>query len=229
MPRNLELRRAASAAETRDILLEFRAAGDEGTFEGYGSVFGVKDLYGDIVMPGAFTRSLAEHKAAGTLPAMLWQHDPEHPIGVWSEMVEDEKGLRVKGRLALDTVKGAEAYALLKMGALNGLSIGFQTRGAVDNRDGTRNVTDVDLWEVSLVTFQASRPARVTDVRGADAAAITSLRQAEKTLRDAGFSADAAKALIASVKRLAFEERDAREALANANAAAQRLIQSLKS
>src|SRR2546426_564387 len=86
-----------------------------------------------------------ELKAAGPMPAMLWQHDADEPIGVWTEMAEDAKGLRVKGQLCLDTARGKEAYALLKMGALNGLSIGFCTVPGTSryNDDGVRVVTQV--------------------------------------------------------------------------------------
>lgn len=225
----LELREAAGRREVRNIALQLKAAGDDGTVEGYGSVFGVADSYDDVIAPGAYAASLAAHKAEGTMPAMLWQHDPSAPIGVWTEMVEDAKGLRIKGKLALDTVKGAEAYALLKMGALNGLSIGFVSKEWSYDRDtDVRTLTQVDLWEVSLVTFPANDKSRITGVKAADVAGITTIRQAEQALRDAGLSADAAKALIAEVKRIALDERDAHEAAA-ALKAAERLLQSITS
>lgn len=203
--------------------------GEDGTVEGYGSVFGVRDNYDDVIAPGAYLASLAVHKAAGTMPAMLWQHDATAPIGVWLEMVEDVKGLRIKGKLALDTVKGAEAYALLKMGALNGLSIGFVSKQwTYDRETDVRTLTEVDLWEVSLVTFPANEKARITGVKAADVAGIKTIRQAEQALRDAGFSADTAKAFLAEVKRIALDERDAHEAAA-ALKAANRLLETLTS
>ena len=123
-------RRDSSSPERRNTIvrLEQRAIGDDGTIEGYGSVFNVVDDWGDIIVPGAFAATLAAHKAAGTMPAMLWQHRDAEPIGVWTDMVEDSRGLRVKGRLVLEAPRGKEAHALLKAGALNGLSIGFISR-----------------------------------------------------------------------------------------------------
>jgi HK97 family phage prohead protease len=229
MMRKLEIREAGLEREVRYCALEARATGEDGTVEGYGSVFGVKDSYADVVAAGAFTESLKAHKKAGTMPAMLWQHNGDEPIGVWDEMVEDAKGLKIKGRMALDTVRGREAYALLKMGALNGLSIGFLTKQSdFDRETNVRTVTEVDLWEVSLVTFPANPKARTTVVKAADVAGITTIRQAEKALRDAGFSDDGAKRFIAWFKAWAIEEREAREAEALVNEAAARLTRILK-
>lgn len=227
--RDLERRDTAGGREVRNIAFELKAVSDDGTVEGYGSVFGVRDDYDDVIARGAYAPSLAAHKTAGTMPAMLWQHDPSAPIGVWTEMVEDSKGLRIKGQLALDTVKGKEAYALLKMGAISGLSIGFiAKKWDYDRETDVRTLTEVDLWEVSLVTFPANDKARITGVKAADVAGVKTIRQAEQALRDAGFSADAAKALIAEVKRIALDERDAHEAAA-ALKAANRLLQSITS
>lgn len=161
-----ERKDAGGGREVRSFALQIKAAGDDGTVEGYGSVFGVRDNYDDVIAKGAFIDSLKSHKAAGTMPAMLWQHDADKPIGVWTEMVEDEKGLRIKGQLAMETVKGKEAHALLKMGALNGLSIGFMSKEwAYDRETEVRTLTAIDLWEVSLVTFPANEKARVTNVK----------------------------------------------------------------
>jgi HK97 family phage prohead protease len=209
----LAFKDVAHGCETRAFVLQIKAAGEDGTIEGYGSVFGVEDSYADVIAEGAFGASLKAHKAAGTMPAMLWQHDPEHPVGVWTEMSEDGKGLRVKGQLAMDTQRGKEAYSLLKMGAITGLSIGFISKAwGYDEKTGIRTLTEIDLWEVSLVTFPANAQARVTGVKAADVAQITTIRQAEKALRDAGFPDDAAKAFVAAVKRIALDERDARDA-----------------
>ena len=228
MTRKLE-QREASGREIRAYAFEFRASGDDGMIEGYGSVFGHKDSYDDIIAPGAFSASLKAHKAAGTNPAMLWQHNGDEPIGVWDEMTEDDKGLKVKGRVALETVRGKEAHALLKMGALNGLSIGFMSKQwSYDRETEVRTLTEIDLWEVSLVTFPANSKARITGVKAGDLGAITTIRQAEKALRDAGFSADEAKAFVAHVKRLALDERDVRDAEKRINDAADRLLNILK-
>ncbi|MGV7210493.1 HK97 family phage prohead protease [Oxalobacteraceae bacterium A2-2] len=222
----LERRNAAGGRQVRAFSLQIRATGDDGSVEGYGSVFGVRDDYDDVITAGAFQASLAAHKAAGTMPAMLWQHDQTEPIGVWTEIVEDAKGLRIKGQLALDTARGKEAYALLKMGALNGLSIGFMAvKWSYDAE--LRVLSAVDLWEVSLVTFPANREARITGIKATDVAGIKTIRQAEQALRDAGFSADSAKAFLAGVKRIALDERDAHEAAAAIEAAANRLLHSL--
>lgn len=227
MPR-LECRSGApEQRQTRAFALSIKAPGDDGSIEGYGSVFGVRDSYDDVIAAGAFAASLAAHKAAGTMPAMLWQHEGDEPIGVWTEMVEDAKGLRVKGQLCLDTTRGKEAHALLKMGALNGLSIGFMSKQWAYDRDtDVRTLTEVDLWEVSLVTFPANGASRITGVKVADVGAITTIRDAERALRDAGLSAEASRAFVAQVKRIALEERDAPGAAA-AMKAADRLLRSL--
>lgn len=228
-PAQLERKESVGGRQVRSFAFELKATGEDGAVEGYGSVFGVRDNYDDVIAPGAYVNSLKAHKSAGTMPAMLWQHDATVPIGVWTDMVEDSKGLMIKGRLALDTVKGAEAYALLKMGALNGLSIGFIAKQwAYDRETDVRTLTEVDLWEVSLVTFPANEKARITGVKAADLAGIKTIRQAEQALRDAGLPADTAKALIAEVKRIALDERDAHEAAA-ALKAADRLLKTLTS
>lgn len=224
----LELRNAPMEHEIRSFVLEMKA-NEDGTIEGYGSVYNVIDKYNDTIAPGAFQQSLAAHKSAGTLPAMLWQHNSAQPCGVWLEMVEDEKGLRLKGQLALDTVLGKEAHALIKMGALNGLSIGFICRKWIyDDETDLRTLLEIDLWEVSLVTFPANSKARVTNIKSADIANYTTIRQAERALRDAGFSDEAAKAHIALVKRLALDERDAHE-ISKLLKSADRLLVSLNS
>lgn len=225
-------RRECRAADTggrqvRSYTLQIKATGDDGVIEGYGSVFNSVDAYDDTIAAGAFTASLKAHKAAGTMPAMLWQHDADDPIGIWTEMVEDAKGLRVKGQLCLETSCGKEAHALLKMGAITGLSIGFISKQwTYDRETDIRTITELDLWEVSLVTFPANEAARVTGVKAAAVGSIKTIRQAEQALRDAGLSADAAKALIAEVKRIALDERDAHGAAA-AMQAASRLLGSL--
>lgn len=129
--------------------------------EGYASLFGTCDQGGDVVSKGAYARSLKRLAARGGRVKMLWQHDPAHPIGVWDEVREDGKGLYVKGRI-LDTVeKGREAAALLEAGAIDGLSIGYRTLRATKNDRGERLLSEVELWEVSLVTFPMLPQARV--------------------------------------------------------------------
>lgn len=176
--------------------IELRRApdSDPAVVTGYGSVFGVADSYGDIVRRGAFAASLAAHKAAGTMPALLWQHDAAKPAGRWTDMEEDEVGLRVRGVLNLDTQAGREAAAHLAAGDLSGLSIGFQVAedGAeFDRPTGLRIVKAVDLWEVSIVTFPANGKARTTR------SAPETVRDLEAGLRELGLSAKQAKAVAA--------------------------------
>ena len=227
-PQRLERKDASGGREVRSFALQIKATGDDGTVEGYGSVFGVRDNYDDVIAKGAFVKSLKDHKAAGTMPAMLWQHDADKPIGVWTEMVEDEKGLRIKGQLAMETVKGKEAHALLKMGALNGLSIGFMSKEwAYDRETEVRTLTAIDLWEVSLVTFPANEKARVTNVKSADE--LQAPKDAEKVLRDAGFSKSDATAFVSRVMRMGEVRSDSANSTAVAMKAADRLLRSLTS
>jgi HK97 family phage prohead protease len=224
----IEKREAPSGRQVRSFALSIKATGDDGTIEGYGSVFGVRDNYDDVIAAGAFLDTLKGHKAAGSMPAMLWQHDAEQPIGIWTEMVEDSKGLRIKGMLALDTVKGKEAHALLKLGALNGLSIGFVSKQwSYDRESEVRTLTEIDLWEVSLVTFPANEKARITNVKSASDLATP--KDAERVLRDAGFSKSDATALVSRVMRMGEERSDSVDSTAKAMGAADRLLSSLNS
>ena len=205
-----------------DVGFQVKALSDDGMIEGYGSVFGVRDSYSDIVAAGAFKASLAAHKAAGTMPALLWQHRSDEPIGVWTSMVEDQKGLAVVGQLAMDTTRGREAHALLKMRAINGLSIGFMTKDwTYDRQTDIRTVTQLELWEVSLVTFPSNSAARVTSVRSADE--IGTPKDAERILRDAGFSRADATAFVCRLIRMGQDRREAADATAQVIKAAQRL------
>ena len=205
--------------------LEIKGVSDAGEFEGHGSVFNVEDSYGDIVVAGAFKRSLDEHRAAGTLPAMLWQHDSSQPIGVYTDMKEDGAGLYVKGQILLETRAGKEAHALLKAKAIRGLSIGFVERdSSYDKLTGIRTVKDVDLWEVSLVTFPANRSATVEQVKGANG--ITTERDLERFLRDAGMSKAEAVASVARLRKDILDRRDA-DGIKSALGAADRLLASL--
>ncbi len=133
----------------------------DNTIAGYASLFGATDEGGDTVEPGAYAASLNALTKAGRKVKMLWQHDPGRPIGVWDEIWEDKKGLFVKGRLLNDVQLGAEAIALIKAGAIEGLSIGYRTRRAEKTSGGGRLLHEVELWEVSLVTFPMLPEARV--------------------------------------------------------------------
>jgi len=128
---------------------------------GYGSLFGKADQGGDVVAKGAYAKSLERMAAKNNRVKMLWQHDPEQPIGVWDEVREDAAGLWVKGRILTDVEKGREAAALIEAGAIDGLSIGYRTVRATKNDTGGRLLSELELWEVSLVTFPMLPDARV--------------------------------------------------------------------
>ncbi|MDR0631360.1 MAG: HK97 family phage prohead protease [Holosporales bacterium] len=144
--------------------MNIKSLDQAGTFEGYASVFGAVDLQSEIVSPGAFSESLTAWKQNGSFPKMLWQHDPKSPVGVWDDMVEDQYGLFVKGHLLLDLQKGKDAYSLLKSGVVDGLSIGFVPKRSHKSGD-VRILEQVDLFEVSLVTFMANPLAKVTSCK----------------------------------------------------------------
>jgi HK97 family phage prohead protease len=129
--------------------------------EGYASLFGKRDQGGDVVRKGAYAASLKALTAAGRRVKMLWQHDPSQPIGVWDEVREDGTGLYVKGRILDGVEKGREAAALLAAGAIDGLSIGYRTLRAEKDGKGQRLLSELELWEVSLVTFPMLPEARV--------------------------------------------------------------------
>lgn len=180
-----------------DIPFKIKAVSDDGLFSGYGSVFNVVDSYQEVVAAGAFKESLE-----GRVPSLLWQHRSGEPIGVYTSVKEDNVGLHVEGKLALKTTRGAEAYELLKMGAISGLSIGFVTReDSYDRVTGIRTLKKVDLWEVSLVTFPANDAARVANVKSIES--ISTLSDAEAYLREAGgLSRREALAMVARIKSL---------------------------
>ncbi len=147
--------------ETKDLAFEQVATvADDGRIEGYASLFGKSDQSGDVVERGAFARSLAALKAAGRSVKLLWQHDPAEPMGVWDMVHEDDRGLKVRGRLLTETRRGREALALLRAGAMDGLSIGYRAVRSARGEGGGRVLTEIDLWEVSLVTFPMLPEAR---------------------------------------------------------------------
>ena len=161
------------------------AISDGTAIEGYASVFGRCDQGGDVVAQGAYAGSLQRLGAEGRKVKMLWQHDPAQPIGVWDEVREDARGLYVKGRILTDVEKGREAAALIGAGAIDGLSIGYRTVRAARDGKGRRLLSELELWEVSLVTFPMLPDARVgakgdapgTDILRDLAAAFDAARQ----------------------------------------------------
>ena len=199
----------------RQFGFKIKAVEDSGAFAGYGSIFGNADAYRDVVMPGAFAKSLASWKERGALPPVLWQHRSDQPIGPFTKMAEDGQGLYVEGQLLIQDVKKArEAQALLKSGAIRGMSIGYDVPEDGMEYDGKTNVwklTEIDLWECSIVTFPANVEASVTQIKSQIAGGkLPSVSEFEELLRDAaGFSRKQATA-IASVGYAKFlNQRDA--------------------
>lgn len=183
--------------KTKDFAFKVKAAGDAGEIEGYASVFGNRDSYNEAVMPGAFADSLAKHQREGTYPLMLWQHNPDEPIGVWNEMADDGKGLFAKGKLLQGVRRADEALIMLKAGAIQGMSIGYRE---VDVEPATnaepRKLVKLDLLEASIVSFPANRRARVEAVKATGHFAefaqrlrdgdAPSIKEFEDILREAG-------------------------------------------
>lgn len=150
--------------KTKDFALQVKDLSDDGTFEGYGSIFGNVDSYGEKVMPGAFVESLARHKREGSNVLMLWNHDIYQPIGVWEDLAEDAKGLWGKGRFLLDIQRAREVHTLAKNKAIGGLSIGYKEEEA-DQEQAVRLLKKLSLYEISPVTFPANRRARIEAVK----------------------------------------------------------------
>jgi hypothetical protein len=204
--------------ERREVrLTETKATGKTGAFSGYGAVFNNEDAMGDVIQEGAFASSLKEWEQRGKLPPMLLQHgggffggsaDGLLPVGQWTDMEENTRGLKVDGQLfALSTERGQYIYEGLKAGVLDGLSIGFKTKQFIQGTkpgEPDRTLTEIDLWEVSIVTFPANPKARVTAVK---ALSVEQLRELEGILHDGGLSrADARRGVVAFKRWL---QRDA--------------------
>lgn len=177
------------------LALDTKAVSETGVFEGYASTFGERDLGGDIVEAGAFTKSLKARGNAGI--KMLADHDSTKRIGVWDAISEDSKGLFVKGRLLLEKQIAKETYIDLKAGALDSMSIGFRTKSdSYDGRRRARIIKEADLLEISLVPFPMNESARVTGVKSLGELSIEEIREIEATLRTKGLSqSDAVKAV----------------------------------
>lgn len=227
-----ERKDAGAAIEQRSaslLLCEVKLSDEKaGTFSGYGAVFGNRDSYDDVIEKGAFKESLREWEALGKLPPMLLNHgaifggsaDDNVPIGVWTLMEENSKGLKVEGRLfALGTQRGTYIYEGMKAGALDGLSIGFRTREArMGTKPGepSRTLLNIDLRELSVVTFPANPKARIPQgsVKSVFATladlSIEELREFEAALRDGGFSQKDAATALSSLKKCcdAYRHRD---------------------
>jgi HK97 family phage prohead protease len=177
------------------IAIEVKSLGEDGIFEGYASVFGNRDEGGDIVERGAFASSLRAKGAKGV--KMLADHDLTKRIGVWEEMAEDDRGLRVRGRLLIEKSIGRDAYIDLKAGALDGLSIGYRVKSdAYDGRRRARLLKELDLFEVSLVGFPMNHLARTDLVKSVSDVTAENFREIEAAFRMKGLSrSDAVKAV----------------------------------
>ena len=185
------------------------SAEDDRIFEGYASVFGGIDSFGDTIMSGAFSESLENMTRK---PLMLYGHNSEHVVGKWLEMEEDDNGLFVRGQFTPNHTLANDVYASMRHGAVDGMSIGFRIRpdGAEELENGGRRITKVDLVEVSIVGFPADDAARVTQVKMSDEINnIESIRDAERFLRDAGLPVSMAKAFISQCRPLYQREADA--------------------
>lgn len=177
-------RPSGAMASVPAVARDDSAAAATGTVRGYAALFHQVDLAGDRILPGAFAASLARRGAAGI--RMLWQHEPGRPIGVWTRVAEDARGLFVEGRLAMETRGGREAFQLIAAGAVDGLSIGFRTtRAARETAPGgaRRRLVEIDLWEISVVTFPMQQGARVRAVGNEAAPLALRLRDGAQRLR----------------------------------------------
>lgn len=197
--------------EHKTLPFELKEIDSDGRIAGYASIFGNVDDGGDIVMPGAFAKTCEACRAGTHKIKMLWQHDPSQPIGVWDTAKEDGRGLFVQGRVLADVAKGKEAIALMKAGALDGLSMGYKTldKEYLETDRGTlRQIKEAEVWETSLVTFPMNREARITDVKQ-----IQSPREVEQLLRKSGVPGNFAKLLAlhgfeGAMQRLHEDSRD---------------------
>lgn len=193
---------AGEPLETKFASLEVKADNEDEDYlyiTGYGSVFNNVDGGGDVVMPGAFKEFIAK----GRKPKMLWQHDASQPIGVWDEMREDANGLLMKGRISKRATKGAEVAALVKMGAVDGLSIGYRTQEyEIDMDAGTRKLTKLDLWETSVVTFPMNDLAGIYAVKSAEDMSDAEIkRHIERALKAIKISGTEAKAMASAAMK----------------------------
>ena len=213
-----------SNCEKKFLSVDLSQVDADGTFSGYASLFGKEDMGHDIVLPGAFKPSLDRRGIAGI--KMLYQHDPNEPIGVWTEIYEDKAGLFVKGHLLPDVARAKEVLSLMRAGALDGLSIGFKTvKARQDKANGTRRISEVDLWEISIVTFPMLPEARINSVKNRMGSALPTQREFERWLtQDAGFTRAQARTVIRDGFKAVAVKQDA---AGRANDGAARLINAI--
>ena len=184
--------------ETKRMSLDIETVKLNGVFSGYASVFNAVDQGKDAVAAGAFRKSLQNRKPSDV--RMLFQHDPDQPLGIWKTIQEDEKGLFVEGQIASGVKRSEEVLHLMRAGAIDGLSIGFKTKRArVNPTTKVRWILEADLWEISIVTFPLLDAARIDDVKSSQCSDLPSIRDIERWLRrDAGLSRGDAKCLLAN-------------------------------
>ena len=179
----MEVNQSGLGLETKFCRLDGAEVMTDGTIiAGYASLFGKVDQSGDRVVRGAFSAALTA-RTFGSVK-MLWQHDPTLPIGVWDDVHEDGNGLYVKGRILKEVQAGREAAALLEAGAIDGLSIGYRTLRSEKAADGCRALHEIELWEVSLVTFPMQPQARVSAMSDQEAALAQTLADTLREARD---------------------------------------------
>jgi len=188
-----------------DLECEYKEmeAEDDGSFEGYASVFNNKDLGNDVIRQGAFAKTITGRKASSI--KLLYQHKTDEPIGVIDSLEEDKRGLKIKGRLAMGTQKGREVFELMKMGALDSMSIGYRLQPdgyKYDDKNKRRVIKEVDLMEVSMVTFPMNPKAKITKVKLAEMDA----REIEAYLRDVGVMSTAVAKQTANVLYKSYQE-----------------------
>lgn len=191
--------------------LKIKAVQEDGFFSGYGAVFGNVDWYNDVILPGAFAKSLEKWAEKNKMPPVLWNHNDGEPIGVYTNIYEDEKGLFVEGRLLIDDVPRAKStHALLKAGAIDGLSIGYKTKKANQQTNGIRELIELDLGEISIVTMPANEESLITSVKSKlEEGELPTLPEFEKFLRESGFSKSQATAIAGKgLRHLLSESED---------------------
>ena len=173
--------------QTLDLECDYKGldAEEDGSFEGYGSVFNNKDLGNDVIKYGAFSESIKSKKPKQI--KLLYQHKTDEVIGVIDSLEEDSRGLKIKGRLAMGTQKGREVFELMKMGALDSMSIGYRLSPddyKYNDKQKKRTITNLDLMEISMVTFPMNPKAKITKVKLAE----MDVRELEKYLCDIGMT-----------------------------------------
>lgn len=183
---------------TKSVELNLKKLTDDGKFSGYGSVFSTMDQGGDIVVPGAFEKSLKRWQSNGRQVPVLWQHKTDEPIGSWPELVEDDYGLLGDAELWTDDAPYARiAHKGMKTKTITGLSIGYRVkRHEFDKKAGATRLIELDLVEISVVTNPMHDDARVADVKSLlEAGKLPSLKEFEDFLCEAGFSKTQSRAI----------------------------------